>query len=386
MTEYAQHQFSIYLQGLAGVKPSLPIAYDDLEAAAREALSPEAFGYVAGGAAEEETMRANREAFRRWNIVPRMMRDIGNRNLSTTVLGTNMPAPVMIAPIGVMSIVHPEAELAVARAARTLQLPMILSTAAEKCIEDVADALGDSPRWYQLYWPDDRALTKSFVQRAEAAGYSAIVITLDTKLLAWRPRDLQNAFLPFLKGQGIGNYTSDPVFREGLEQPPETDMMPAIGKWSELFSDKSVTWDDVSYIRECTQLPIVLKGVLHPDDARLAIEHGVDGVIVSNHGGRQVDGSVGALEMLPEVVDAAAGHLSVLFDSGIRTGSDIIKAVALGADAVLIGRPYVWGLGLAGEAGVEEVLRRLLADFDLSVALCGAKTLSELNADLLRKA
>ncbi len=386
MTEYAQHQFSIYLQGLAGIQPSLPIAYDDLEAAAKEKLSPEAFGYVAGGAASEETMRANRDAFRRWNIVPRMMRNISERKLNTTVLGTKMPAPVMIAPIGVMSIVHPDAELAVARAARTLQLPMILSTAAEKCIEDVAEALGDSPRWYQLYWPDDRALTKSFVQRAEAAGYSAIVITLDTKLLAWRPRDLQNAFLPFLKGQGIGNYTSDPVFREGLEQPPETDMMPAIGKWSELFSDKSVTWDDVAYIRECTQLPIVLKGVLHPDDARLAIEHGVDGVIVSNHGGRQVDGSVGALEMLPEVVEAAAGNLSILFDSGIRTGSDIIKAIALGADAVLIGRPYVWGLGLAGEAGVEEVLRRLLADFDLSVALCGATTLPELNADLLRKA
>jgi isopentenyl diphosphate isomerase/L-lactate dehydrogenase-like FMN-dependent dehydrogenase len=262
---------------------------------------------------------------------------------------------------------------------------MILSTAAEKNIEEVAQTLGDSPRWYQLYWPDDRALTKSFVQRAEAAGYSAIVITLDTKLLAWRPRDLQNAYLPFLKGQGIGNYTSDPVFRDGLEQPPETDMMPSIGRWSELFSDKSVTWDDVAYLRECTKLPIVVKGVLHPDDARLAIDHGIDGVIVSNHGGRQVDGSVGALEILPEVVHAAAGKLAILFDSGIRTGADIVKAIALGADAVLIGRPYVWGLGLEGEAGVEEVLRRILADFDLTVALCGATSLADLNADLLRK-
>ena len=383
--EHALYQYEIYFQGLGGQKPPYPITYAGLERAAHETLSAEAYAYVAGGASEEHTVAANREAFDRWRIVPRMMMDVSTRDCRTEVLGTRLPAPLMLAPVGVMSIIHDEGEVAVARGAAAQHVPMVLSTAASNTIEDVADALGDTPRWYQLYWPDDRELTRSFVQRAEAAGYGAIVVTLDTKLLAWRPRDLETAYLPFLKGEGIANYLSDPVFRDKLEKSPEEDMQTAILTWAGLFSDKTVTWEDIAFLRGCTDLPIVLKGVLHPDDARAAVDHGVDGVVVSNHGGRQVDGSVGALEMLPEVKDAV-GDLPVLFDSGVRTGADIYKAVCLGASAVLIGRPYCWGLGLGGAEGVEHVLRMLMAEFDLNMALTGATSVSDLGRHRLRPA
>jgi isopentenyl diphosphate isomerase/L-lactate dehydrogenase-like FMN-dependent dehydrogenase len=382
---YGNFQFEIYGRGLAGETPGLPLSADALEDLARERLDPPAFGYVAGGAGAERTMRANREAFERWKIVPRMLRDVAARDLRTTLLGTELPAPLLLAPIGVQSIVHPEAELATGRAAAAQSVPFILSTAASHSIEQVADAVGEASRWYQLYWPKDRELASSFVSRAAQAGYSAVVVTLDTWMLGWRPRDLQNAYLPFLKGEGVANYFSDPVFRAALEKPPEEDLGAAIGHWAYQFSNPSVTWADLEWLREQTELPIVLKGILHADDARRALESGVDGLLVSNHGGRQVDGAIGALDALPAVRDAVGDELAILFDSGIRTGSDVLKALALGADAVCLGRPYVWGLGLDGQAGVEQVLRCLLAELDLTLALSGYTSPEQLDASALTR-
>jgi lactate 2-monooxygenase len=382
---FGNYQYEIYLEGLSGKLLELPTSYAGLQEKARERLSDEAFGYVAGGAGEEITMRSNREAFDRWRIVPRMLVDVRERDLRTSVLGTEMPAPVMLAPIGVTSIVHEDAERAVARAARELGLPMVLSNAASTTLEVVAETLGDSPRWFQLYWPTNNEMAASFVARAQEAGYSAIVVTLDTRILAWRPRDLARGYLPFLKGEGVANYFQDPVFRAGLEKPPEDDPQAAVGLWATLFSNPGLTWDDLAFLQAHTDLPILLKGVLHPDDARRAVEAGVDGLIVSNHGGRQVDGAVAALEALPEVIEAVPDDLPVLFDSGIRTGADIVKALALGARAVLLGRPYVWGLGLGGEEGVKQVLRSVLADFDLTLALSGYTKPSDLGQHALHR-
>jgi len=383
---FANFQFEIYAQGLSGQAPALPSTARELQAAARERLSVEAYGYVAGGAGAEVTMAANLRAFERWEIVPRMLRDVSERDLSTSVLGTALPAPVLLAPVGVQSIVHPDAELAVGRAAAAHGLPMILSTAASNTIEDVAAASGSASRWYQLYWPRERALAASFVARAADAGYEALVVTLDTWLLGWRPRDLANGYLPFLKGEGVANYFSDPVFRAALARPPEEDPLPAIGHWAYQFANPRVTWADLAWLREQTTLPIVLKGVLHEDDARRALDAGVDGVIVSNHGGRQVDGSIAALDALPGVRAAVGRQLAVLFDSGIRTGADVFKALALGADAVCLGRPYVWGLALDGQAGVEWVLRCLLAELDLTLALSGYTEIAQVDRSALRRA
>ncbi|HXJ61603.1 MAG TPA: lactate 2-monooxygenase [Verrucomicrobiae bacterium] len=382
-TLFGNYQFEIYSPESAS-KPKIPFTFAELEQRAGEKLSQGAFGYVAGGAGAEETMRANREAFARWQIVPRMLRDVSSRDLRTTVLGTALPAPLMLAPVGVLSIVHPEAEVAVARGAAGLGVNLIASTASSRTMEEIAQAMGSSPRWFQLYWPKSRELAASFLHRAEQAGYQAIVVTLDTWLLGWRPRDLKGSYLPFLRGEGLANYLSDPVFCASLAKPPREDMAAAIAHWTASFSDPSVTWEDLHFLREHTRLPVVLKGILHPDDARRAADLGIDGVIVSNHGGRQVDGAVGALDALPGVV-AVAGKMTVLFDSGIRTGADIVKALALGAKAVLVGRPYVYGLALEGEAGVRAVLRALLAELDLTMALSGLSQVGQLTADLLRR-
>jgi lactate 2-monooxygenase len=382
---FANFEYEIYGRGLAGERPKLAVSPMELEERAREVLSAEAFGYVAGGAGAERTVRGNLAAFERWEIVPRMLRDVSSRDLSTTVLGTEMPAPLMLAPVGVQSIVHPDAELATGRAAASLGVPVILSTAASNSMEPVAEAMGEASRWYQLYWPKDRDLAASFLARAADAGYAAIVVTLDTWMLGWRPRDLQSAYLPFLKGEGVANYFSDPVFRAALERPPEEDPGPAIGHWAAQFSNPTITWADLAWLRDQTALPIVLKGILHAEDARLAAEAGVDGVIVSNHGGRQVDGAIAALQALPAVRAAVGEEFPVLFDSGIRTGSDVFKALALGADAVCLGRPFVWGLALDGQAGVEHVLRCLLAELDLTLALSGYTSPAQVDASALTR-
>ena len=334
MSAFSDFQNEVYLKGLLGEQPTLPFGWRETEAAAHAAMTPGAVGYVAGGSGGEDTMRANREAFDRWRLVPRMLRGIpAQRSHETTLLGTTMPAPVLLAPVGVLSIVHPDAELAVARAAAALGLTMVVSTASSSTIEDVAAQAPDASRWYQLYWPADRDLAASFVRRAEAAAYEAVVVTLDTWQLGWRPRDLSAAYLPFLQAEGVANYFADPVFRKGLDKTPEEDSGPAVLKFVGLFNNPTLTWDDIAFLRDHTSLPLVLKGIQHPDDVAKARSIGVDGIVCSNHGGRQVDGAVGSLDALPGVVEAA-GDLPVLFDSGIRTGADACKALALGASAV----------------------------------------------------
>jgi lactate 2-monooxygenase len=376
---YAGLQNDIYLKGLFGEQPTMPFDWRALQTAAEQIMSPGAVGYVSGSAGTEDTYRANREAFDRWRILPRMLRGIpAERDLTTTLLYTTSPAPVLLGPVGVLSIVHPDAERAVARAAAALRLPMVLSTAASTCLEDVQTELAGSPGWYQLYWPKDQDVAASLVNRAEKAGYEALVVTVDTWQLGWRPRDLDTAYLPFLQGEGIANYTSDPAFRAGLVKTPEEDPNAAVLHFLGMFNHPALTWDDLDWLRSQTTLPIVLKGLQHPDDVRRAVDAGVQGVVCSNHGGRQVDGAVGSLDVLPSLVEAAAG-LPVLFDSGIRTGADAVKALALGASAVLLARPWVYGLGLAGQAGVEHVLRCFLADLDLQLGLSGHASLSELS-------
>ncbi|MGB8995893.1 MAG: lactate 2-monooxygenase [Pseudonocardiaceae bacterium] len=373
----------IYLRGLTGQRPDLPITADGLEAAAREALPAEAFSYVAGGASTERTMAANREAFARWRIVPRMLRGITERDLSTTVVGTVMAAPVLTAPIGALGLVHPDADLAVTRAAAALGMTSVLSTASSTTLEAVAAATPDAGRWFQLYWPRDLQLAESLVRRAETAGYQAIVVTVDTWSLGWRPRDLQLAHLPFLHAKGIANYLADPVFRARLDTPPEESaqaMQLAVRLWAEVFGNPALGWADLLLLREWTRLPILIKGICHPEDARAALDHGVDGLVVSNHGGRQVDGARAALDCLPGVLAAVDGRAPVLLDSGIRCGADVLIALALGAHAVLLGRPWVYGLGLAGQRGVAHVLSILLGDLDLTLALAGYSRPSELGA------
>ena len=372
---FGNFQFEIYLRGLEGETPSFPMDWAQLEAQASEAMEPGAHGYVFGGAGTEASQQENLDAFGRWRIMPRMMRDIATRDLSTEVLGTPMPAPVILSPIGVQSIIHPDAELAVSRAAASQGVPMIASTASSFTLEQIAEAGGeDAERWFQLYWPREPELAASFVSRAEAAGYKALVVTLDTWLLAWRPRDLQGAYLPFLKSIGIANYLSDPVFRAALDVPPEDDPQAAVARFVEVFSNPAVTWDDLGWLREQTELPIILKGILHPDDAREARERGAQGVFVSNHGGRQVDGAVAAIDALPDVAAAVGDDLAVMFDSGVRSAADVVKALALGARAVGLGRPYIWGLAVDGEEGVRNVLKNLLAELDLTLALSGHTT------------
>jgi isopentenyl diphosphate isomerase/L-lactate dehydrogenase-like FMN-dependent dehydrogenase len=377
-----QRQFEIYKLGLAGKTPSQPVSVDELAHRAKTELAAEAYDYLAGGAGGEDTVRANREAFRRWRIVPRMLRNVAQRNLSVEVLGQRFPVPVMLAPIGVQSIFHKDAELAVARAAAALGVPLILSTASSTTLEDVAAALGDTPRWFQLYWPRDDELAASFLQRAEAAGYRAIVVTLDTYALSWRERDIQNAYLPFLKGAGLANYYSDPVFCAAVGDP-KLHPVKALEYFGEVFSSPSRTWNDLARLREATRLPILLKGILHPDDARLAVDHGAAGVIVSNHGGRQVDGAIAALDALPGVVAAVSNRTTVLFDSGIRRGADLIKAMALGARCGLLGRPYCYGLAVNGEDGVRDVLANFIADLDLTLGLSGCTSFGDLGRENL---
>ena len=387
MGAFAGFQNELYVAGVQGVVPDLPTDLTRLEAIAAERMTAEAFGYVAGSAGSEATARANRAAFDAWRIVPRLLRDVSSPDLTTTVLGTAMPAPIALAPIGVLGIVHPEGESAVARAAASVGIPMVVSSAATTTLEDVAAAGVEAPRWFQLYWSRDPDVATSFLERAAAAGYDALVVTLDTFAVGWRPRDLNNAFLPFLKGVGNQNYLADPAFLRAVGGPlTDENRDTAILHWAATFGNPTLTWDDLAFLREHWHGPIALKGIQHVDDARRAADAGMDGIVVSNHGGRQIDGAIGSLDALPAVVEAVGDHLDVLFDSGVRTGADIVKALALGARAVLIGRPYVYGLGLAGEAGVRHVLRCLLAELELTMTLAGTARPEDLTRELLVRA
>ena len=375
------YQNEIYLAGLGGVTPGLPTDLNELERASDGRLSPEAHAYIAGSAGSGDTARENREAFRRWRIVPRMLTDVAIPSYASTVLGAELAVPFLLAPVGVLGIAHPGGEAAVARAAASHGVPMVLSTASSTAMEEVAAASGDGQRWYQLYWPQDRAVAASFLARAKAAGFTALVITLDTRILAWRPRDLDQAYLPFLRGIGIQNYLSDPAFQASLAD--SADPAAAILQFTQIFGDLSLTWDDLSFARDHWDGPIVLKGILSVADAERAAGAGMDGIIVSNHGGRQVDGAIAALDALPAIAAAVGSRITVLFDSGIRGGADMLKALALGARAVLIGRPYAYGLGLGGEDGVRHVLRSLRHDFELAMRLSGYASLDELGPQAL---
>ena len=415
-----ERETAIYLQGVGGRRPRVPLDPDRLEAAAAKAMPTDAFAYVKAGAGTEDTVRENRAAFARHRIVPRMLRGVERPDASVELFGRRLDSPFLLAPVGVLELAHREADVAVARAARRTGVPMIFSNQASRPMEECAAALGESPRWFQLYWSISNELVESLVGRAEACGCEAIVLTLDTTIVGWRPRDLEPAFLPFLRGQGLAQYTSDPVFRRlmadapsgnGLPQPPPTpqalrtlvaltraypgsfwrnivsgDGRAAVQRFAEIFSRPSLSWDDLPFLRERTQRPIVLKGILHADDARRALEAGVDGIVVSNHGGRQVDGAIATLDALPAVAAAVDGRVPVLLDSGVRGGADAFKALALGASAVLIGRSYVYGLAVAGEAGVTEVLDNLRAELDLTMALTGCGSLAEVGPETLERA
>lgn len=419
-TNFGRHrQSEIYLQGMRGDGPEVPVDFEKLKAEARQAMSKEGYAYMAGGAGTEDTILENREAFKRWRIVPRTLQDVSERDSSVELFGDRLPSPFLLAPIGALEMAHDEADLAAGRAAAKEGIPFVFSNQASVPLEDVAEAMGDGPRWFQLYWSTSNDLVESFVSRAEACNCSAIVVTLDTTLLGWRPRDLDLAHLPFLRGMGIAQYTSDPVFEQLLEK--ETDSredlseerslnistlkvlfdlvtshpggllenltsgkpLQAVQTFINIYSRPSLTWDDLAFLRSLTDLPILLKGVLAPEDGRKAVEADVDGVIVSNHGGRQVDGAVAALDALPGVAEAIDGQMPVLFDSGIRSGADIFKALALGAEAVLIGRPYCYGLAAGGEAGARSVIRNFKADVDLTMGLAGCQSIGEIRRELL---
>jgi len=376
-------QGAIYLRGLSGAKPELPTSFPQLEAAAKQKMSPEAWAYTAGAAGIETAMEANRAAFQRAPIVPRMLGGAGQRDLGCEIFGVKAAAPILSCPIGVLEMMHLDADLAVARAMARMNLPMIISSQASFPMEEIAKANGDGPRFYQLYWGKSDALAESFVKRAEACGCKGIFITLDTTILGWRPRDLDLGFSPFLRSKGIAQYTSDPVFRGMLAQTPEENPLGAAVQFTQMFSDPSLDWARIAKIRSWTKLPIILKGIMRADDAAKAVSEGYDGILVSNHGGRQVDGGIGTLDALPGVVAAVDGKIPVMLDSGVRCGADIFKALALGASAVAIGRPYVYGLALGGEAGVQAVMEYLAAELDITMALNGCRTPADIKSELL---
>ncbi|MEU1971480.1 alpha-hydroxy-acid oxidizing protein [Microbacterium sp. NPDC019599] len=420
-------QSEVYRAGISGARPRVPVDPVALEAAAQKALSPEAFAYISGGAGAERTVAANRAAFERWQVWPRPLRDVSARDLSIDFLGARRPTPLLLAPLGVMEMAHPEADLAVARAAASLGIPYTLSNQASFSMEAVRDAAPTGSRLFQLYWSASDDLNASLLRRAEASGCEAIVVTLDTHLLGWRRRDLDLAYLPFTRGLGIAQYTNDPVFvelvrervarsadapaarvrvtrktiaaglsiarkggvltGEGLRASLRSPLpRAAIETFLDVFSTPALTWDDLAKAREWTNLPIILKGIVHPDDASRAIDAGVDGVWVSNHGGRQIDQSVPTLDALPGVVERVGGRVPVVFDSGVRGGADAVIALALGATAVAIGRPYSYGLAVAGEAGVREVLRNVLAELDITLGLAGCTSIPDLDRETLRSA
>ena len=410
-------QQEIYIGGVSGQTPPVPASPRALREAGKAAMTEEGFAYIDGGAGQETTMDANRAAFERWRIVPRMLRDVERRDPGVTLFGRRLPSPFVLAPIGVLEDAHKDADLAVAKAAASEGVPYLFSSQASVPMETCAEAMGDAPRWFQLYWSKSNALVESFVRRAESCGCEALVLTLDTTLLGWRTRDIDLAYLPFLRGKGIAQYTSDPVFRKQLKEPLDAPSVKpkltpqalgvlaqtisnypggtlgklasgrpreAVRRFVATYSRPSLTWDDLAFLRSLTSLPILLKGILHPDDAREAVRRGMDGVIVSNHGGRQVDGAIASLDALPAVVEAVDGAVPVLLDSGVRSGADAFKALALGAAAVGIGRPYAYALAAGGEAGVRTLLRNLQADFDLTMGLSGCTATDQIGPDALK--
>ncbi|KAK0222161.1 oxidoreductase [Armillaria fumosa] len=390
------------------------VSLEDIEEKAKERLKdyPGAFMYAGGNAGTGSTYRANLKAFQRYRIIPRMLVNTTVRNLEATILGVRYPSPLLIAPIGVQGIFSAEGELAPARAARNLKIPFILSTVSSRSMDEVARENGSGHRWYQLYWPKSQDVTISLLKRAKVNGFSALVITLDTMALGWRPHDLDISYMPLIHGVGMECGRSDPVFMAKFGLQPIQDHRPEFpynplardklisegdskaleesklgNAWlAEVCSGQFHSWEDLKFIRDNWDGPIVLKGIQRRNDAEKALESGINGIVVSNHGGRQVDGAIPSLYALAEIMDSdkikqaqKAGKLTVLFDSGIRTGSDIIKAMALGAQGVLLGRPFLYGAILAGQAGVEQVIKQTMADLDTTLGLSGYASLDEIH-------
>jgi isopentenyl diphosphate isomerase/L-lactate dehydrogenase-like FMN-dependent dehydrogenase len=415
-------QTAIYRAGVLGRRPAVPTNFAELERRAKRSMSAKGWAYVAGGAGEGRTMRNNREAFDRWAIVPRMAHGITRRDLSVEVLGKRLSSPILLAPVGAGQMIDADADLHIARAAAQAGVPYVFTNQGGTPMEQLAEAMGDAPRWVQLYWSTDEGLVDSLIQRAEAIDAGALVVTLDTTTLGWRPQDLNLGSLPFAQGLGIGQYTSDPRFRElvreriataresGIKQEVEVTLgairsllsitrnhpgrflanlrspepRASVEAFLDIYSNPALSWDHLATLRERTRLPVVLKGILHPDDARRAFDLGVDAVVVSNHGGRQVDSSIASLEALQDVREAVGSEPTVLMDSGIRTGADVFTALALGADAVLLGRPYMYGLAVAGQRGVEEVIANVIAELDLTMSLTGVRDVVHISTDMLR--
>ena len=380
MPHYGDYQNQIYNAGLSGIIPKIPVDYATLVARAEKAMPPSVLNYVQGGCGDEYTQDQNAAAFRHWGMTPRMMVDCRERDLSIDLLGMTLPTPIFMSPIGVNGTATQDehGDIAAAQASAATGVPFSSSTLSNDPLEDVLTACGDTPAFFQLYTPKDKELAESLVSRAEAAGYKAIQVTLDTWVTGWRPRDLNTANFPQLRGHVLQNYFSDPVFRSRLEKPPEEDPKAAIFTWAATFG-KVLTWEDMAWLKSITKLPIILKGICHGDDARRGIDEGADAIYCSNHGGRQANGGIAAIDMLPDVV-AASGDVPVLFDSGVRSGTDVIKALALGATAVGVGRPYLYGLALGGAAGAEHVLRCILAEADLLMAVNGYPTVEAVRA------
>lgn len=386
MPNFGDFQLGIYFDGLSGVLPTLPMTYADLEQRGTQAMDPGLVSYVAGGAGNEHTQDLNVAAFDEWGLIPRMLVDGRQRDLSIELCGIALPSPILMAPVGVIGLCAQDGhgDIATARAAAQTGVPMVASTLSVDPMEDVAAAFGDTPGFFQLYTPNDRELAENLVARAEKAGFAGIVVTLDTWTPGWRPRDLSRSNFPQLRGHCLANYTSDPVFRSRLERSPEEDPSAAVAAWATTFGNPALTWGDLDWFRSMTDLPLILKGIGHPDDVRRAIDGGVDAIYCSTHGGRQANGGLAALDLLPDVVEAA-GAVPVIFDSGVRSGEHIVKALALGARAVGVGRPYVYGLALAGVEGIAHVLRCLLAEADLLMAVDGYPRISDLGPAALRR-
>jgi L-lactate dehydrogenase (cytochrome) len=377
-------QLEIYSSALtAPGEPRLPVVFEEWEALARAALDDDAYWYIAGAAGRGDTMRANREAIERRRIRPLVARDVSTRDISITLFGHDYAAPFLLAPLGVQGIFHADGELATARAASQTGVPFILSNVSSFTMEQIAEAAGSGPRWFQLYFGKNRDVVKSTVARAEAAGYSALVVTLDTPILGWREPDLKTGYLPFIRAKGVANYFSDPAFRALLPKPPEEDPRTAVMTMISLFSNPTLTWKDIDWLKQTTTLPLLVKGIQSKRDAADALEHGVDGIIVSNHGGRQVDGAIGSLDTLPQISEHVRKRVPILFDSGIRRGPDVLKAIALGATAVLVGRPFAYALASDGEKGVRHLIRTLMADVDITLGLSGRTSIRELDQTLL---
>lgn len=359
-----------------------PINTTEFEEAAKKVMDFGPYGYVRSGAGGEETLRKNTAAFSKYSLVPQFLNDVSTINASITLFGRTYPQPFLFAPVGMNKLAHEEGEIAASSAAATYNIPFIQSTVSSYTMEEVKEATGDSPKWFQLYWSSNKEIALNMAKRAEKAGYEAIVLTVDTVMMGWREEDMRNQYSPLKLGLGKANFIADEIFVKGIENLEDETVIQGI---LDSIHHPTLSWDDIAQLRKQTTLPILLKGILHPKDAALAVEKGIDGIIVSNHGGRQLDGVISSLEALPAIVEVVNGKIPVLLDSGIRRGSDVVKAIALGADAVLLGRPYIYALAAGGQAGVEHLISSFIQEIHVSMGLIGAANIEQLGKSMIVK-